>query len=146
MIPIAWLAPESNLARFEAVNPRAYGMPKARATSNQTLADGRAIARSLTELGTGPAQALQSSDVTMITICFYTQNATDEIRYDLGRQVNGGSSDAGDRVDDCRFEDINSRVCEVPRRVIDLFMETHHGAAIIKLQDAAGPGVVGPKA
>jgi hypothetical protein len=30
--------------------------------------------------------------------------------------------------------------------VIDLLMETHHGAAIIKLQNAAGPGVVGPKA
>ena len=85
MIPIAWLAPESNLAQFEAVNPRAYGMPKARATSNETFADGRVTARSLAELGTGPAQALQSSDVTMVTICFYTQNATGKTRYDLGR-------------------------------------------------------------
>jgi len=61
------------------------------------------------------------------------------------------SSDAGGTVlvrpvDDCRFQDINRSVCEVPRRVIDLLMETHHGAAIIKFQNAAGPGVVGPKA
>ena len=53
--------------------------------------------------------------------------------------------EAGDNVDDLRFQNVNRAVGKVPRRVFDLFMEGHHRVTVIKLKNAAGAGVVGSK-
>src|SRR5204863_3665994 len=68
-----------------------------------------------------------------------------KLRDDLGRQVDHGLPDSSDRIYNLRFKDINGAVSKISGGVIDLLVKSHDRTAIIKLQNAAGGGVIGSK-
>src|SRR6185437_11980480 len=94
----------------------------------------------------GAREALGRTDVAVIAVRLDANDAADEARDDLGREVDHRPAEGRDRLDDLWLEKIDRSVGEIAGRIIDLLVKGGHGAAIIDLQDAAGAGSVGPEA